>query len=174
MTILVTGAAGTIGSNVARQLLDQGRKVVAYDRVPPAPGNKVYGSLIEKATVEVGNITDLANVMDIVKRNKVESIIHLAMMLPAHANNVRPIEALTISIIGTANMLEAGRTMGVSPVIVCSAAGVMGRPTDTVTPKKEEDIILPIVGIYPLSKLACEQLVATYRELHKVNTTAVR
>ncbi|HVY20291.1 MAG TPA: NAD(P)-dependent oxidoreductase [Bauldia sp.] len=174
MTVLVTGGTGTIGSNVARQLIDQGRKVVVYDRVPPHPSNQVLAPVADKMTVEIGNITDLANVFDIIKRNKVESIIHLATMLPAHANNTHPIEALQVSIIGSANMLEAGRLLGIGPIVITSAAGVMGRPEDITKPQKEEDVKLPIVGVYPLAKLACEQLVATYRTLHKVNATAVR
>ena len=174
MAILVTGSAGAIGSNVARMLLKQGRNVVVYDRVPPASDNNLLADFGDNMKVEVGNITNLANIFDVIKRNKVEGIIHCAAMLPPHMNNLQPIEALTVNIIGPANMLEAARILGLERVIVASAAGVMGRPQDLVTPRKEEDVILPLAGIYPLSKLTCEQLVFTYRQLHNVNTTAFR
>jgi len=174
MSAMVTGGTGTIGSSVARMLLEQDESVVLYDRVPPASDNKVLAGFGDKLAAEVGNVSDLASIIDVVKRYKVTGIIHCAAMLPPHHNNTHPIEALTTNIIGTANMLEAARTIGISPVIVASAAGVMGRPKDVVTPRREEDVILPLAGIYPLSKLACEQLVYTYRQLHKINTTAVR
>jgi nucleoside-diphosphate-sugar epimerase len=174
MSVLITGGVGAIGSNVARTLLTRGKKVVVYDRAPPAPDNKVLAGLGDNLQVEVGNITDLASLLDVVKRHDVEGIIHCAGMLPPHMNNLHPIEALNINIIGTANVLEAARILGLGPVIATSAAGVMGRPKDVVTPRKEEDVILPLAGIYPLSKLAGEQLVYTYRQLHKVNASAVR
>jgi UDP-glucose 4-epimerase len=174
MSILITGGAGAIGSNVARRFLDAGKTIALLDRTPPHTDNSILHGFGERLVIEVGDITDTATVFDIVVRNKVEGIIHFAAMLPPHQNNLRPIEALKVNIIGSANMLEAARVLGLSPVIMASAAGVMGRPKDVVTPRKEEDVILPLAGIYPLSKLAVEQLVYTYRQLYKLNTTAIR
>jgi nucleoside-diphosphate-sugar epimerase len=174
MTVLVTGGTGAIGSNVARLLITKGKKVVLYDRVPLSPANRVLAGFDGELKVEIGNITDMASLFDVIKRHDVRGVIHCAGMLPPHMNNLHPIEALTVNIIGTANVLEAARILGLGPVIVASAAGVMGRPKDVLTPRKEEDVVLPLAGIYPLSKLACEQLVYTYRQLHKVDTTAVR
>jgi nucleoside-diphosphate-sugar epimerase len=174
MTVLVTGGTGAIGSNVARTLLARGERVVAYDRAPLHPDNKVLQGFDENLQVEVGNIADLASLMDVITKHKIRGIVHFAAMLPPHMNNLHPIDALNTNIIGTANVLEACRILGLGPVIVASAAGVMGRPSDIITPRKEEDVTLPLAGIYPLSKLACEQLVYTYRQLFKVNATAVR
>ena len=174
MSILITGGTGAIGSNVARLFLEAGKTVVIYDRVAPAPDNKILGGFGDKLITEVGNISDTASVFDIVIKHKVDGIVHFAGMLPPHQNNLRPLEALDVNIIGSANILEAARTHGIGPVIMASAAGVMGRPKDLETPRKEEDVILPLAGIYPLSKLAIEQLVYTYRQLHKLNTTAIR
>jgi nucleoside-diphosphate-sugar epimerase len=174
MSILVTGGTGAIGSNVAHMLMEAGKTVVLYDRVAPSPDNNILSGFGDKLIVEVGNIADGPSVFDVAVKNKVDSIIHLAGMLPPHQNNLRPIEALNVNVIGTAHMLEAARVLGLGPVIVASAAGVMGRPKDVVTPRKEEDVILPLAGIYPLSKLAAEQLVYTYRQLHRMDTTAIR
>lgn len=174
MSVLVTGGVGAIGSNVARYLLARGEKVVVYDRVTPRADHKVLRGFDGLLSAEVGDITDLASLLDVIRRHDVRGILHFAGMLPPHQNNLHPIEALKVNIIGTANVLEAARILGLGPVIVASAAGVMGRPKDLSTPRKEEDVILPLAGIYPLSKLACEQLVYTYRQLFKVPATAVR
>ena len=174
MSILITGGTGAIGSNVARLFLEAGKTVVVYDRVAPHPDNKILGGFGDKLVVEVGNVTDGPSVFDVITKNKVDGIIHFVGMLPPHQNNLRPLEALNVNIMGSANILEAARILGVGPVIMASAAGVMGRPKDLVTLRKEEDVILPLAGIYPLSKLAVEQLVYTYRTLHKLNTTAIR
>src|SRR6202011_520853 len=80
MSVLITGGVGAIGSNVARTLLTRGKKVVVYDRAPPAPDNKVLAGLGDNLQVEVGNITDLASLLDVIKRHNVEGIIHCAGM----------------------------------------------------------------------------------------------
>lgn len=174
MSVLVTGGTGGIGSSIARLLLTKGRQVVAYDLSALRPDNRVLAGFEGRLAVETGSVTDLARLMDVMKIHKVEGIVHLAGMLPPHANNLRPLEALNVNVMGTANVLEAARILGLGPVIVASAAGVMGRPKDVSERRKEEDVTLPLAGIYPLSKLVAEQLVYTYRRLHKVNTTAVR
>lgn len=174
MTTLITGGAGTIGSNAARMLMERGESVVVFDRVAPHPDNKILAGFGDRLHIEVGAVTDLGAIMEAVRKHKVDGIAHLAGMLPPHQNNLRPIEALNINVIGTANILEAARILEVGRTIIASAAGVMGRPKDLETPRKEEDVILPLAGIYPLSKLAAEQLVYTYRQLHKMNVTAIR
>lgn len=174
MTVLVTGGTGAIGSNVARQLITAGHEVVIFDRVPLSPGHGVLGSLDKIPESEVGSVADLAVLIDVVHRHNVDGIVHCAAMLPPHDCDTRPIEALNVNIIGTANILEIARTHGIRRVLTASAAGVMGRPSDLVTPRGEDDVSLPLGGIYPLSKLACEHLVYTYRNLYKVNATAFR
>jgi UDP-glucose 4-epimerase len=174
MSVLVTGGTGAIGSNVARALHASGRDVVVFDRVPLTPAHGILGKIDKGLSSEVGTVTDLASVLAVVRKYDVDGIIHCAGMLPPHDNDTHPIEALNTNIIGTANILEISRTLGIARVLTASAAGVMGRPTDMVTPRKEEDISLPLGGIYPLSKLACEQLVYAYRRLYKTNVTAFR
>ncbi len=176
MTVLVTGGVGAIGSNVARTFLERGRRVVVYDRVPLTPQNKILAGFDEDRLVsEVGAISDLASLIDVLRRHEVEGIVHLAGMLPPHMCDLHPLEAIQTNIVGTANVLEAARILGISPVVVASAAGVMGRPKDVHTPRKEEDVILPLAGIYQMTKLAVEQLVYSYRQLHKMPAvTAIR
>ncbi|MDE3100654.1 MAG: NAD(P)-dependent oxidoreductase [Chloroflexota bacterium] len=176
MTVLVTGGAGAIGGNVARMLLEKGQRVVVYDRIPVTPQNKVLAGFDEPQLVsEVGAISDTSAVFDVVSRHKVDGIVHLAGMLPPHQCDLRPVEAINTNIVGTANVLEAARILGISPVVCASAAGVMGRPKDVHTPRKEEDVILPLAGIYQMTKLAIEQLVYSYRQLHKMTgVTAIR
>jgi|SRR5579859_2718140 len=173
MTVLVTGGTGAIGSNVARLLVTKGKRVVLLDRASLNPNNSVLAGM-EGFDLEIGSVTDFSSLLQVIKKHDVEGIIHCAAMLPPHLNNLHPIEALTTNIVGTANVLEAARILGLNPVVVASAAGVMGRPQDVVTPRREEDVVLPLAGIYPLSKLAVEQLVYTYRQLHGLKASAAR
>ena len=170
----MTGGTGGIGSGVARLLLTKGYEVVVYDVSPLRAHNKVLEGFGKRLADEVGSVTEMGRLIDVIKAHDVKGIIHLAGMLPPHMNNIRPIEALSVNVIGTATVLEAARILGLGPVIVASAAGVMGRAKDVTTPRAEEDVSLPLVGIYPVSKLVSEQLVYTYRQLYRLNTTAVR
>ncbi|MFC2021617.1 NAD-dependent epimerase/dehydratase family protein [Chloroflexota bacterium] len=172
MAILVTGGTGFLGANVVRLLAEQGRDIVAYDVLPPAPAS-VFADVIDHVKVEIGNVTDLSHVLHVIKRNKVEGIIHTAAIVTGAAN-AHPLEALQVNIIGSANMLEAARIMDLKRVIIFSSSSVMGGPEDFITPRKEEEYSLPLSSIYPVSKLTCEQLTYTYRELYKVDAITVR
>jgi UDP-glucuronate 4-epimerase len=123
--------------------------------------------------LEIGSVTDLSNILRVIKKGKVEGIIHCGALVGTPTNQ-RPIEALQTNIIGSANMLEAARIANLGRVVIFSSSSVMGAPEDLVTPRKEEDTCLPLIGIYPLSKLTCEQVVYTYRQLYKVDTIAIR
>lgn len=174
MTVLITGGVGAIGSNVARGLMARGEKVVIFDRVEPRADNRILGDFKDMFEVETGTIADLATLLNAAARHKVDGIINCAAMLPPHENDLHPIEAINTNIVGTANVLEIARSLGLRRVLTASAAGVMGRPADLERPQAEQDVNLPLGGIYPLTKLACEQLVYAYRRLHKVHATAFR
>lgn len=174
MTVLITGGVGAIGSNVARMLVERGETVVIFDRILPKPDNTIIGGFGDKIIAETGNVADLATMLNVATRHKVDGVIHCAAMLPPIENDLHPIEAINTNIVGTANLLEIARSLELRRILVASAAGVMGRPTDLKKPQGETDISLPLGGIYPLTKLTCEQLVYSYRSLHNVNATAFR
>jgi len=111
--------------------------------------------------------------MHVVKDNKVQGIIHCAYMV-SQAATEHPIEALHVNIIGSANMLETGRIMGLRRVVIVSSSGVMGVHKDLATPLKEEEVRLPLGGIYASCKIAVEQLVYTYRQIYGLDAIAIR
>ncbi len=174
MSILITGGTGAIASNVARALIDLGREVVLFDRQPfPSEQNNVLHDVADKYKLVIGNVTDLAYVLNIVKTYHVEGIIHLAAMM-ATASNEHPIETLQVNIIGSANMLEVARIMNLRRIIITSSSTVYGAVKDMDTPRREEEIVLPVLGIYAVSKLTVEQLAYTYRKLYGVDVVALR
>ncbi|MFC2067275.1 NAD-dependent epimerase/dehydratase family protein [Chloroflexota bacterium] len=173
MSILVTGGTGFIGINIARLLAEQGRDVVVFDLSPlPEKGNVLAG-VMDRVKMEIGSVTDLSQVLNVIKRNNVEGIIHCAAIM-GNIPNKRPVEALQVNVIGTANILEAARFMNLKRVVAMSSRAVMGRPEDIVTPRKEDEYCLPLSGIYPASKICIEQLVYTYRDIYKLDVIAVR
>lgn len=175
MTVLVTGGTGFIGSNVARILVtEHDEKVVVLDirGRPSDPGSPV-AALGDQIKYVIGSITDLALLMHVIKDQHVDAVVNGAALL-GQAAAMRPVEALTINVIGTAHVLEAGRIHGLRRVVQVSSSAVMGAPEDLSKPRKEEEVVIPLNGIYPLSKFADEQLVNTYRQLYGVDSVAVR
>lgn len=174
MSVLVTGGNGLIGSNVARILAeDHGEEVVILDAAPDVAGRSILSDVGQRIRYVQGSVTDLSMILRIVKDHDVTSIVHSAAIIAGAAAR-RPAEALEVNILGTVNVLEAVRIAGLRRAVAMSSSAVMGDPEDLETPRQEEDIMLPAVGIYPISKLTCELLVNTYRELYGVDAAIIR
>lgn len=173
MSILVTGGTGLIGANIGRMLVEQGRDVVVYDVSPPPLGRNVLADVLGHLHLEIGDVRDLSHVLHVIKKWSVAGIIHCAAILHTAAN-VRPIQAVEVNIVGTMNMLEAARIADLGRVVHVSSSAVYGTVEDLATPLKESDVHLPLSSMYSSTKLACEQLVNTYREIFKVDTVAIR
>src|SRR4051794_10197776 len=117
MTTLVTGA-GQIGAHIAHILIGEGRAPVLYDVNPP---REFLRSVVpdDSLAVELGNICDLATLIDAIRRYRVQRIIHTAGLLPPKTEEV-PRLATQVNIEGTVNVLEAARLTGVARVVFCS------------------------------------------------------
>lgn len=174
MTILVTGAAGHIGSNAVRMLLDAGKAVVAFDRRPPGPDSVIAG-MDDRVAWVYGSIDDLPLLLNAIKKHKVDGIIHGAAIIAQHAN-ARPLECVRTNIEGTINVLEAARIMDLKRVVCCTSSSVAGEHKDTslAVALKETDLDLPYTSMYAASKLMNELHVHLYRQLYGVDAVACR
>lgn len=89
MTFLITGGTGFLGTYVAKQLLEQGDKVVIMSRSAPRANSMsevLTKEQIDQLTYAEGDVTDLARLIHICQENKVEMIIHPAGLLLADCN----------------------------------------------------------------------------------------
>lgn len=174
MSILVTGGNGLIGANIVRILAEvHDDEVVIVDASPDLAEHSVLTEVADKVKYVQGSVTDLALLLRTIKDHGVTEAVHGAAIIAGAAAR-RPSEALEVNILGTVNMLEAARIVGLRRVVALSSSAVMGDPEDLNTPRREDDIMLPAVGIYPISKLTCELLVNTYRSLYDVDAAIVR
>jgi len=152
--ILVTGAAGFIGSNLVPELLRRGNRVTCLVR----PGEDlrriqgldcriVYGDLSEKATLAAA----VAGA---------EYIFHLAAVM----GGATPGTLLRVNCVGTRNLVEVCREQGVTPqrFLFASSATVMG-PSGENEPLNEEAPCRP-VSAYGRSKLAAEEYLASQKD----------
>jgi len=121
MAILITGGSGFIGSELSKDLLQKGHQVVLFDMVPPEKDKK--GG--EGVPFIRGNISDWAEVCNVVRDWKVEHIFHLAAMLSAQCE-ANPWAAIQVNGLGIYHVLEASRLFGTKKVIFTSSMGAYG------------------------------------------------
>jgi nucleoside-diphosphate-sugar epimerase len=177
MSVLVTGAAGNIGSNIVRTLLSEGEQVIGYDTAPPPPHSVVY-PLLGKFPFVLGSVVDLPLLLNTIKQYKVQDVIHLAAIMMGAKE--RPVETVQVNVMGTLNVLEAGRILGLRRVLCTSsfaAAGATGKDQSRLIPETEYS--LPVnardgIAPYASTKLMCEELTYMYRADHGVDAAIIR
>jgi UDP-glucose 4-epimerase len=154
--------------------MSAGESVVVFDnRSINADARTALSDLGGQVNYVVGTVTDLAAILHTVNYYQVDSIIHIPAVVGTRADRY-PIEALHINVIGTANILEAARLQGLRRVVIVSSSAAMGDPADAVTARREDETVMPLKGVYPVSKLTAEMLTHTYREVHGIDAVAIR
>jgi nucleoside-diphosphate-sugar epimerase len=177
MTVLITGA-GLIGSYAAAQLVEMGQRPVLYEVAPSLDNLR---RLVDLNQVEVvrGDILDFPDLVRAAKEHGVDRIIHTAALL-TRGSRERAYTAIKVNILGTANVLETARLLGLRRVVFTSSATVYyGTYTAPSPDPQEEDFPLRAVsqkpkGIYPTTKLACEHLGLNYSQLYGMEFVVVR
>ena len=135
MSILVTGCAGFIGSNVSSLLVESGHFVKGLDNIEPfasALARWRLGPVLRSdqfAYLQV-DITDKERLFSVFSRNPetdpVDAVIHLAARAGVRASVEDPRSCYEINVLGTLNLLELCREFGVSRFILASTSSVYG------------------------------------------------
>lgn len=146
MKVLVTGAAGFIGSHLVDRLLAEGEEVLGFDDLSSGSMANLRGarsSRVGKFSFQRGDIT--SNLLaDVIKRNKPEVIFHLAAQVDVRKSVSDPINDAMINIIGTINLLQAAAAAGVRKVVFTSSGGcIYGEPDESRLPVTEDQVFLP-------------------------------
>lgn len=119
--VLILGGMGFIGLHCARRFLDGGDGVVLSQYRAHREPAFLQGHPVERVRVERLDVTDGAAVLDVLRRNRVDSIVHLAV--PA-LRGVDPLDEFTTNVVGLRSVLEAGRQAGVRRITVASSLAV--------------------------------------------------
>jgi UDP-glucose 4-epimerase len=155
-TVLVTGAAGFIGSALCRRLCSQGHRVVGYDNL--SRGRREY--LPQGVRLIEGDIRDAARVKETVSASRPDWLIHLAAMHFIPDCIARPQDTIDVNVEGTRRMLESCRGSSVRSFIFASSAASTPHGS---APASRTRPLRPL-EVYGESKLAAEQLVRTFHE----------
>ena len=180
--ILLTGAAGFIGSNTASALLARGDVVVGVDNLndyyDPARKHanleevRAAAPDAEKFIFHKADIRDEAAMESLFAEHRFDAVIHLAAMAGVRASIEDPRLYLDVNLGGTLTLLEAARKHGQPIFVFASTSSVYGRTK--VIPFVETDRADRPLAPYPASKRAAELLGHSYFHLYDQNFTALR
>jgi UDP-glucose 4-epimerase len=167
MKALVTGGAGFIGSNIVRLLLQEGHEVVVLDNLISGYRCNLDGlSAVAFFERDIRDADAVARAIE-----GVEVVFHLA----ASVGNTRSIEYpmvdSDINIMGTLQILEAARRVGVRKVVFSSSAGIFGELK--TLPIREDHPVEPD-SPYGASKLGAEKLCLAYSKLFPLECVCLR
>jgi len=154
MNILVTGAAGFLGSALSALLKEEGHAVVGYDRRAPQFADERFLSYVQ------GDLLDLPLLIETIRTYGVERIIHTAAVShPVEAIGI-PYQTVMTNAVGTTNVFEAARLTGVKRIVNLSSEYAYGH--NDHLGETNEDAPLRPTGVYGATKVFTEKLAFAY------------
>lgn len=170
MRVLVTGAAGFIGSHLVDGLLADGHQVVGVDNLSTgAPDNLAAARRCGGFVLHQLDVADPA-LVEVVRTERVDVVCHLAAHISVPRSVAEPANDARVNVLGTLNVLEAARHGGIRKVVFASSVAVYGIPA--VLPVGVDAPLAPR-SPYAASKRSGEIYLETYRALHGLEFTTL-
>lgn len=170
MKYLVTGGAGFIGSNIVKELLNQGQEVRVLDNFATGKRENILPLLkYDNLSLIEGDLRSFHIVRSAVR--DVDYILHQGALpsVPRSIND--PITSNDVNILGTLNLLEAAKEYGVKRVVCASSSSIYGN-SETL-PKLETMPVNPM-SPYALTKYAQERYCQIFFKLYGLQTVSLR
>ncbi len=177
MKVLITGAAGFIGSHLSERLLGEGAAVVGVDNFDEFYDPQVKRDNIaacmgnERFRLIEADIRD-SGAMDKAVGDGVDAIVHLAARAGVRASIAEPVLYADVNINGTMVLLEAAKEYGVRKFVFASSSSVYGN--NEKVPFSEADNVDFPISPYAATKKACELVCHTYHHLYGIGMTCLR
>ena len=180
MSILITGAAGFIGYNVANALLARGEQVVGIDNLndyyDPALKHARLASLAEKHgdafAFEKVDFGDQGALEAFAASHPFDRIVHLGAQAGVGYSLINPQAYVRSNLMGQVNMLELARARSVKHFVYASSSSVYGG--NKTLPFRVEDRVDNPVSLYAATKKADELMGESYAHLFRVPMTGLR
>ncbi|HEV2511171.1 NAD-dependent epimerase [Bosea sp. (in: a-proteobacteria)] len=178
MRVLVTGAAGFIGNETARVLLERGDEVVGIDNL-----NDYYDPALKQARLarldghnrfsfEQLDLADRDGMARLFAEGRFERVVHLGAQAGVRFSIENPQAYLDSNLTGFGHVLEGCRRNGVEHLVYASSSSVYG--ANTRTPFRVEDNVDHPVSLYAATKKANEGMAHAYSHLYGLPTTGLR
>jgi len=176
--ILVTGAAGFIGSNLVDLLLREGREVVGFDSFDPfyaeAEKEANLASAVEAKGFQLvrGDVRDAKALDEVLADASIGCIVHLAARAGVRPSLEQPALYADVNVNGTSVVLEAAVRHGAERVVFASSSSVYGERD--AGPFHESDRVDRPVSPYAATKRAGELIGHSFHAAHGLDVTCLR
>ncbi|WP_372523891.1 NAD-dependent epimerase [Sulfuricaulis sp.] len=178
MKILVTGAAGFIGSALALRLLERGDTVCGIDNM-----NDYYDVRLKETRLQRTkdhrhfefqklDIIDREAMAELFQKQKFDAVMHLAAQAGVRYSITHPQSYIDSNLVGFGNILEGCRHSGVKHLVFASSSSVYG--ANTKLPFSEHDNVDHPVSLYAATKKANELMAHCYSHLYDLPCTGLR
>lgn len=177
MKILITGAAGFIGSHLAKKLIAQQNEVIGVDNI-----NDYYSvSLKEDRLKSIGdnhftfyklNLEDYEDLKEVFIKEQPEVVVNLAAQAGVRYSLENPRAYIDANVVGFMNILECSKHFDVKHLIYASSSSVYG--ANTSKPFSTSDNIDHPLSLYAATKKSNELMAHTYSHLYQLPTTGLR
>jgi UDP-glucuronate 4-epimerase len=179
MRVLVTGAAGFIGSNLCERLVERGDEVWGLDNFntyyDPARKWKNISKLRQNPNfnLAVADICDRSLLFNLIEQIKPEGIIHLAAMAGVRNSVAHPEIYTAVNINGSQNLLDAARKNDVCKSFVFASTSSLYGSNPEIPFNESAPCVEPLQP-YAATKRAVELLAYTYHSLYNLSFTSTR
>ena len=176
--VLVTGAAGFIGSTLVDRLLAEGRAVVGLDSFDPfyaeeqKQRNLAAALQVSAFQLVRGDIRNADTVASLFSETRFDSVVHLAALAGVRPSLERPAVYADVNVHGTSVVLEAAAKHGNPRVVFASSSSVYGEREDG--PFRETDPVERPISPYAATKRAGELVAHTFHHAHGLSVTCAR
>jgi UDP-glucuronate 4-epimerase len=177
-TVLVTGAAGFIGSYVAQRLLARGASVVGLDNLNDYYDPKLKEDRLARLTPHAAfrfervDLADRPAMEELFKRHRFDSIIHLAAQAGVRYSLTHPHAYVDSNLAGMMTILEGARAQQVEHLVYASSSSVYG--ANTKLPFATSDAVDRPISLYAATKRANELMAYVYAMQFGVPATGLR
>jgi len=177
MKVLITGAAGFIGSHLCERLLDDGWQVLGVDNFDdfydPQIKRRNINSCLKKKNFQLVEV-DIRDrsAISVLIGDGVDIIVHLAARAGVRPSIARPLLYADVNINGTTVLLEAAKEQRIGKFIFGSSSSVYGN--NEKIPFSEDDNVDFPISPYAATKKACELICHTYHHLYGISVTCLR
>lgn len=163
--ILVTGAAGYIGSHTVKLLLEKGYEVIGFDNLSAGSASAVTCPLI------IGDLSDSTLLNKVFAEYSFDAVIHFAGSLLVEESTLLPEKYFRNNVVNGLNLIRSMSSFGVSRLIFSSSAAIYGNPM--FVPIDEEHPKSP-VNPYGETKLIFEKILKWYSDAYRLSSVSLR
>ncbi|MDT2528640.1 NAD-dependent epimerase [Enterococcus raffinosus] len=177
MKILVTGAAGFIGSRLI-ELLDDKNEIVGIDNLNDYYDTSLKNARLNKLNKKDNfiffkmNLADKDSILNLFSKENFDTVIHLGAQAGVRYSIENPYAYIDSNIMGMMNIIEGARNNPVQHLIYASSSSVYGG--NKKVPFSTEDSVDHPVSLYAATKKSNELMAHTYSNLYDIPTTGLR